>query len=312
MSVKFRYPFCMIGLSMKVLVTGSSGQLGSYVSELLMPSHKVVGMDIKPQPFESLKVISIIGDITEPADVRNAVSGVDAVIHCAAQVSVEKSLQDPLSDARTNVLGTVNLLHESVTASVKRFLYVSSAAVFGPPKYIPIDENHPTLPISNYGASKLAGEKYALAYAKTSPMEMVSVRPFNFYSVRADPQSPYSGVITKFVARLKAGKAPVIEGDGRQTRDFVHARDVATLLKLVLEKKGLNGELFNCGSGSPTSILDLAQKAIAVSRLPLKPEFTAPRLGDIKESLSNNAKVRGVLGFKTRISLEEGLAELMR
>jgi UDP-glucose 4-epimerase len=81
---------------MKVLVTGSSGQLGSYVSELLMPSHKVVGMDIKPQPFESLKVISIIGDITEPADVRNAVSGVDAVVHCAAQVSVEKSLQDPL------------------------------------------------------------------------------------------------------------------------------------------------------------------------------------------------------------------------
>jgi UDP-glucose 4-epimerase len=299
-------------LSMKVLVTGSSGQLGSYVSELLVPSHVVVGLDIKPQPFDSLRAVSIEGDITEPADVRNALKGVDAVIHCAAQVSVEKSFEDPLSDARTNVLGTVNLLHESVSAGVKRFIYVSSAAVFGPPKYIPIDENHPTLPISNYGASKLAGEKYTLTYAKTSPMEVVSVRPFNFYSSRADPNSPYSGVITKFIARLKAGKAPIIEGDGRQTRDFIHARDVASMLKLVLDKKDLNGELFNCGSGLSTSVLDLAQKAIAVSGLQLKPEFTSPRVGDIKDSMSNNAKVRGVLGFKARISLEEGLAELMR
>jgi UDP-glucose 4-epimerase len=299
-------------LSMKVLVTGSSGQLGSYVSELLVPSHSVVGMDIRPQPLEPLRRISIVGDITEPQDVRRAMSGVDAVIHCAAQVSVEKSLEDPLSDARTNVLGTVTLLHEGVLAGVKRFIYVSSAAVFGPPKYIPIDENHPTLPISNYGASKLAGEKYTLAYAKTSSMEAVSVRPFNFYSVRADPQSPYSGVITKFVARLKAGKAPIIEGDGRQTRDFIHARDVASALKLVLEKKDLTGEVFNCGSGLSTSVLDLAQKAIAASGLQLKPEFTSPRLGDIKESLSNNSKVRGVLGFRPRISLQEGLEELMR
>ena len=296
----------------KILVTGSSGQLGSYLCESLLKGYDVVGIDTRPQPYEQLRSVSIVGDITEPADVRSALRGVSAVFHCAAQVSVEKSLQDPLSDARTNVLGTVDLLHESVQAGVKRFIYVSSAAVFGPPKYIPIDESHPTNPMSNYGASKLAGEKYTLAYGKTSPMEVVSVRPFNFYSVRADPDSPYSGVITKFVTKLKAGKPPVIEGDGKQTRDFIHVRDVVDLLLLVLEKKGLNREVFNCGSGVSTSVLDLAGKAIAASGHALRPEFAAARVGDIKDSLSNNAKARGVLGFKPKVTLQQGLEELMR
>ena len=296
----------------KVLVTGSSGQLGSFACELLVKSNDVVGLDIRPQPHEQLKEISTLGDITKPTDVRKAVRGVDAVVHCAAQVSVEKSTQDPISDSKTNVLGTVNLLHESAHAGVKRFIYVSSAAVFGPPKHIPIDEDHPTQPMSNYGASKLAGEKYTLAYARTSAMEVVSVRPFNFYSTRADPESPYSGVITKFVSRLKAGRPPVIEGDGKQTRDFIHARDVVEMLVLVLNKKGVNGEVFNCGSGVSTSILELANRAIAVSGHRLKPEFTSPRVGDIRDSLSDNAKAWKLLGFRPKISLDDGLAELFR
>ncbi len=296
----------------KVLVTGSSGQLGSFACELLVKSNDVVGLDIRPQPYEQLKEISVLGDITKPADVRKAVKGVGAVVHCAAQVSVEKSILDPLSDSKTNVLGTVNLLHESAHAGIKRFIYVSSAAVFGPPECIPIDEDHPTQPMSNYGASKLAGEKYTLAYAKTSAMEVVSVRPFNFYSTRADPESPYSGVITKFVSRLKAGRPPVIEGDGKQTRDFIHARDIVEMLVLVLNKKGVNGEVFNCGSGVSTSILELANKAIAVSGHRLRPEFTSPRVGDIKDSLSNNTKALKLLGFRPKISLDDGLAELFR
>lgn len=296
----------------KVLVTGSSGQLGSFLCEILMKRHDVVGLDVKPQPHDVLRGVSILGDITQPADVAKALSGVGAVIHCAAQVSVEKSLEDPMSDARTNVLGTVNVLHESVKAGVGKFVYVSSAAIFGPPKYIPIDESHPTNPMSNYGASKLAGEKYTLATGKTSSMEVVSVRPFNFYSARADPESPYSGVITKFVSRLREGKPPIIEGDGKQTRDFIHARDVAEMLVLAMEKKGLNREVFNCGSGISTSVLDLAEKAIVASGQKLRPEFTSPRVGDIKDSLSNNAKARGVLGFKPKISLQQGLEELIR
>jgi len=295
---------------LKVLVTGSSGQLGSYVCEELMGDSEVLGLDIRPQPFTNLKASSIQGDITEPGDVRSALKGVKAVIHCAAQVSVEKSTQDPLSDARTNVLGTINMLHESSLAGVSKFIFVSSAAIFGPPKYIPIDENHPTNPMSNYGASKLAGEKYTLAFAHISQMEVVSVRPFNFYSQRADPESPYSGVITKFLARLKAGKPPIIEGDGRQTRDFIHARDVARMLVIALNKKGTRGEVFNCGSGVPTSILELADLMIKISKEQLKPEFAAPRVGDIKESLASTTKASGLLGFRPKTTLEEGLSEM--
>ncbi|MBU0624306.1 MAG: NAD-dependent epimerase/dehydratase family protein [Candidatus Thermoplasmatota archaeon] len=296
----------------KVLVTGSSGQLGSFVCELLAKDGEVAGLDKRPQPYSQLKSISLVGDITKPADVREALAGVGAVIHCAAQVSVEKSLQDPLSDSTTNVLGTVNLLHESVQAGVRRFVYVSSAAVYGTPKRIPIDEDHPTHPMSNYGASKLSGEKYALAYANTSSMEVVAVRPFNFYSIRADPDSPYSGVITRFVNRLKAGKPPIIEGDGKQTRDFIHARDVAEMLVSVLSKKGISGEVFNCGSGVSTSILDLANRAIAVSGHALMPEFSAPRVGDIRDSLSDSAKAARLLGFKLKMTLDDGLAEMIR
>ena len=276
----------------------------------MLGDHDVRGMDIKPQLYPDLKGISTIGDICELGDAKAAVKGVQAVVHCAAQVSVEKSTDDPLSDAKTNVLGTVNMLHESVLAGVSRFVYVSSAAVFGQPKYIPIDENHPTKPINNYGASKLAGEKYTLAYDSTSSMEVVSVRPFNFYSVRADPNSPYSGVITKFLARLKAGQPPIIEGDGRQTRDFIHARDVARMLALVVNKKGLRGEVFNCGSGVSTSVLDLANIMTSLSGKKLKPEFAKPRVGDIRESVSASTKAIGVLGFHPKTSLQEGLKEM--
>ncbi len=295
---------------MKVLVTGSSGQLGSYVCEELKQGNEVVGLDIRPQSYANLKSLSIQGDVTVPEDVRSALKGVKAVIHCAAQVSVEKSTLDPLSDAKTNVLGTVNLLNESSAAGVSKFIYVSSAAIFGPPRYVPIDENHPLAPMSNYGASKLAGEKYTLAFAYISKMDVVSVRPFNFYSPRADPQSPYSGVITKFLTRLKAGQPPIIEGDGRQTRDFIHAKDVAQMLALVLSKKDARSEVYNCGSGVSTSVLQLAGLMIKISKNQLEPQFAAPRVGDIKDSLASTTKAFGILGFRPRISLEQGLTEM--
>lgn len=296
----------------KILVTGSSGQLGSFMCELLMRNNTVLGMDVRPQPYAHLQSISFVGDITEEAQVKQAVQGVNSIVHCAAQVSVERATQDPLFDAWTNILGTVTLLNEAVQAGVSKFIYVSSAAVYGQPKNLPIDENHPTNPTSNYGTSKLAGEKYAYNFAKNTKMETVMVRPFNFYSVRADPQSPYSGVITKFISRVGEDMPPIIDGDGRQTRDFIHARDVAAMIALALEKEGLSGEVFNCGSGRSTSVNDLASMVIQISGKRLRAEYGPPRVGDIKDSLSNSAKARRMLGFEPKISLSEGLAELIR
>jgi UDP-glucose 4-epimerase len=293
---------------LKVLVTGSSGQLGSYICELLAGEHEVSGMDIRPAVIEGLRHLD--GDIRRPGDVRKAVKGIDAVVHCAAQVSVERSLQDPVSDAETNVIGTINLLHECAARGVGRFVYVSSAAVLGNPRYLPVDEAHPTQPMSNYGASKLAGERFALSYASSHGLDVVVVRPFNFYSLRADPESPYSGVITKFIVRAKSGKPPVIEGDGLQTRDFIHARDVASFVGLVLTKEGVSGEVFNCGSGTATSVLDLAGLVIDAASLDVEPEFAAPRKGDIRHSVADIAKARGV-GFSPEVSLKDGIVEMV-
>jgi len=293
---------------MKLLVTGSSGQLGSYVCELLADKHEITGMDIKPAVVPGLK--SLVGDIRRPGDVREALSDVDAVVHCAAQVSVERSLDDPVSDAETNVIGTINLLQECAARKVRRFVYVSSAAVLGDPKYIPIGEAHPTEPMSNYGASKLAGERFALAYTKSHGVDVVVVRPFNFYSPRADPESPYSGVITKFIQRVKAGEAPIIEGDGLQTRDFIHARDVASCIGLLLEKDDISGEVFNCGSGVATSVLDLAKLVMSAGSMDVEPEFTAPRKGDIRKSVADISKAKALLGFSTKVALRDGIAEM--
>jgi UDP-glucose 4-epimerase len=268
-------------------------------------------MDIRESPYPSTRSMTAQGDITQEQDVRRFVEGVDAVIHCAAQVSVERSFEDPVTDLKTNVLGTVNLLHACTRSTAKRFVYVSSAAVYGNPRKLPISEDHPTEPLSNYGASKLAGERFALSYAHSSGLEVVVVRPFNFYSPRADPSSPYSGVITKFISRVKAGKPPVIEGDGEQTRDFIHARDVASMLRTVLETEGLSPIVMNCGSGKPTSILELAKITVEASGKDLDVEFTGPRKGDIRHSLADVTRAEKTLGFRTRISLSEGISELL-
>lgn len=294
---------------MKVLVTGSSGQLGSYVCERLGDRHELSGIDIMAPRAGGVE--TIVGDIRRRDDVRRAVPGVEVVVHCAAQVSVERSMEDPVTDAETNVIGTINLLHESAVAGVARFVYVSSAAVLGNPKYVPLDEAHPTQPTNNYGASKLAGEQFALAYAHSHGIEAVAVRPFNFYSSRADPHSPYSGVITKFIGRVNEGKAPIIEGDGLQTRDFIHASDVADFLGLVAERDGVSGEVFNCGSGISTSVLELARLVMLLKGLELEPEHIAPRKGDIRDSLADMDKSRRMLGFSPKVTLKDGLGEMI-
>ncbi|UCE45047.1 MAG: NAD-dependent epimerase/dehydratase family protein [Methanobacteriota archaeon] len=295
---------------MKVLVTGSSGQLGSYVCERLRDRHDVRGLDLKEPTIAGME--AIVGDIRKREDVRGAVAGADVVVHCAAQVSVERSMIDPIGDAETNILGTINMLHESAEADVARFVYVSSAAVLGNPKYVPLDELHSTEPTSNYGASKLAGERFALAYGHSHDVEVVAVRPFNFYSPRADPSSPYSGVITRFTERVKKGRAPIIEGDGKQTRDFIHASDVAAFIDIVAEKAGISGEVLNCGSGVSTSVLELAKLVIRLKRLDLEPEYAPPRKGDIRDSLADMTKSTRILGFSTATTLEKGLSEMLR
>jgi UDP-glucose 4-epimerase len=289
----------------KVLVTGGSGQLGSYLLEDFSGKHEVRSIDTRKPSIERHRSLVSNVDIRDVAGARKACEWADAVVHAAAQVSVEKSTQDPRSDADVNVIGTLNMLDASAAAGVKKFVYVSSAAVYGDPRYLPVDEGHPKNPKSFYGVSKLSAEQYVQAFAECRNLRYIMVRPFNFYSPRADPKSPYSGVVTKFVEWAKEGKPLRIEGDGEQTRDFIHAKEVARMIRMAVESPAKNITL-NCGSGKGTSINVLAETLSSIMG-GLRIEHIAPRVGDIRHSVADVTLAKEILDFQPETSLEEGL-----
>ena len=291
---------------MKVLVTGASGQIGSYVLERFADKHDAAGVDLKPCPIKDLKDLVVQGDLRSYEFVEKVVKDVDVVVHLAAQVSIENSWNDPVYDAENNVIATINLLKACSDYGVDRFVYISSAAVYGNPYYVPIDEEHPKNPISPYGVSKLAGEYYCGVFSDR--INTVIVRPFNVFSARMDPNNPYSGVIAKFIYRVKQKLPPVIYGDGKQTRDFVHVRDVVDFIEIAV-KKGENGEAYNVGTGRETSILKLAEIVMDIAGMDGKPVFDKPRKGDIRRSCADISKAKK-LGFEPKTDLRRDLEEI--
>jgi UDP-glucose 4-epimerase len=297
----------------EVLVTGSLGQIGSYLTEDLIQNNiKVIGLDnefnVCPNLPKDVKNVTIKGDIRDKETVDKVMKKVDTVVHLAAQINVAESINNPLFDAETNIKGTLTLLESArKNSSIKRFVYFSSAATYGNPIELPITEYHPQNPLSGYGISKLSGEKYSRLYWEIFEIPTVIIRGFNIYSKRADPKSPYSGVITKFIGQVNADKSPIIEGDGEQTRDFIYIDDVIQLIRVAIDKKEAIGETFNCGSGVPTSINKLAEIIIKNSKKNIQHKYTKERQGDIKHSYSDMNKAKKLLNFKANIKLEEGL-----
>ncbi|MDD1769692.1 MAG: NAD-dependent epimerase/dehydratase family protein [Methanomassiliicoccales archaeon] len=295
-----------------MVITGSSGQVGSYLLEHFSDGHEVLGLDVRPSPIRPAGGASEMVDIAKTADLGKYIKGADWVIHCAAQVSVEKSLKDPIFDAQNNVIGTVNLLWNAFKHDARNILYVSSAAVYGNPIRVPLSEDHPTNPMSPYGASKLCGEKYAMAFSSSYGIGVSIIRPFNIYSARADPSSPYSGVITRFVKWAKEGKPLLIDGDGKQTRDFVHMNDVVQMVDLVVRKPNISlGRILNCGTGKKTSVLELAESVLSVSGGKSRIEHVAPRVGDIRDSCADIGSGKELLGYAPRVPLREGLKDVL-
>jgi len=291
---------------MKLAITGASGQLGSYLVDLTMKSNNAVGIDTRESPFPKHRPNIVHEDIRDLAAMRKRLKGCETVLHCAAQVSVVNSINDPINDLSTNVQGTITLLQAAAECGVGKFVYISSAAVYGDPIQVPILESHPLNPKSPYGASKMSAEQYCRVFAETKSLPYVVVRPFNFYSPRADPMSPYSGVITKFVEWAKRGEPLLIEGDGEQTRDFIHASDVARMVLLAAKSKASNLTL-NCGSGKGTSVNELARTVVKASGKKVGIKHIAPRVGDIRHSVSDMSSARRALGFEAKVSLGQGI-----
>ena len=235
----------------------------------------------------------------------------DVVIHTAAQISVTASMEDPLFDAQNNILGTLNLLEAARRSAVSKFIYISSAAVYGNPLCTPVAESHPQDPLSPYGASKLSGEKYCMMYHQAFGLPSCCIRPFNIYSPRQDPGNPYSGVISRFIDKAKVKQSPLIFGDGSQTRDFISVHDVVDLIRLLLEKEEANGQVFNAGTGKSTTVRELAHMILDIFDADVPVEYMQERPGDIKYSCSDISKARKTLGFEPKIPLREGLLEFV-
>ena len=297
---------------MKILITGGLGQVGSYLTEELSKEKKnkltiLDNFSSKIKDFVAPDDALIVeGDILDKELVNDLVSKNDIIIHTAAQVSVINSIEDPIKDAQNNILGTLTLLDAARRKKIKRFIYFSSAAVYGNPEYLPINEDHPTNPMSPYGISKLTGEKYGMIFHSLFGLPFVCLRPFNIYSPRQNPGSPYSGVISKFIERAKLDKPPIIFGEGSQTRDFVSVHDVVAVVIKCIEQNSAIGEVFNVGTGIETSVKKLSRLCSDK-----EPVHQAANSGDIRNSYADISKARKILGYYSKYRLEDGLKDLM-
>lgn len=302
---------------MKVLITGGAGFIGSHLTErLLVGGHGVRVLDnLSTGKRENLPDSAAIefrrGDIRDRAEVTAAVQGVDAIVHLAAVASVQASIDDPVSTHETNFDGTLYLLEAARHAKVRRFLYASSAAVYGDNAALPLAEDASLKPLSPYAADKLAGEHYLAFYFNKFGLHTTAFRFFNIFGPRQDPSSPYSGVISIFIDRSRRGEPVTIFGDGRQTRDFVYVGDLAQLLVEALSAPATAGQVINVGRGRQSSLLDLLAVLEKLTNRPVARQHAPARVGDIVHSCADTTRLQRLLGRVPATELDTGLRAIL-
>lgn len=294
---------------MNVLVTGGAGFIGSHiVDKLINEGLDVVVIDnLSTGKLENLneKAKFYNLDITSKqlATVFEK-EKIDVVIHQAAQTDVQKSLQDPISDSKVNINGTINLLKCCRKYNVRKIIYASSAAVYGKPEYLPIDEKHPIQPMSFYGISKFTPENYFRIYKELYGLNYTILRYSNIYGPRQDSKGE-GGVIAIFIDKLLNEQTPIIFGDGEQTRDFLYVEDVAEANFRAIFKG--DGEILNISTNTRISINQLYTELTSILHLDLKPHYREARLGDILHSSLNNQKAIQILNWQPKYTFSEGL-----
>jgi UDP-glucose 4-epimerase len=300
---------------MRVLVTGGAGFIGSNIVKLLLEeSYRVSILDnFSTGYLENLtdftEVTVINGDIRDEAAVATAIEGVAAIIHLAASVGNARSLNDPVLDSDVNILGTLKILEAARKASITKVIYSSSAAIYGEPQYLPVDEGHPLRPETPYGVSKLGGEGQCLAYGRLYSMDTICLRYFNVYGPNQHYDA-YGNVIPIFADQLLQRKPITILGSGEQTRDFVNVRDVARANLFALNVNGVT-RAFNIGSGQATTIQDLASEMSSFFEISIPIRHHSPRAGDVQHSLSDITAAREILGYEPTVPLTDGLNEYL-
>ncbi|MDD1671224.1 MAG: SDR family oxidoreductase [Methanomicrobiales archaeon] len=300
---------------MKYLITGGAGFIGSHLAETLGGHHDLVLLDdLSNGRMENIRHLVgpgratfVRGSVTDFPLLKEHLEGVDGVFHQAAIVSVPRSVKDPIATNEANVTGTLKLLVAVRDAGVKAVVFASSSSVYGESPVLPKREDMPASPMSPYAVSKAAGEHYMRVFSDLYGIRTVSLRYFNVFGPRQDPDSPYAAVIPRFVTRVLRGEAPVIHGDGRQTRDFTYVRDVVqgNLRAMESAERGI----FNIAGGRQVSILDLARTIMAITGRQIPVQHADPRPGDIRDSVADISAARERLHYAPEYTLRAGLEE---
>ena len=302
---------------MDYLITGGAGFIGSNIAEHLVGQGRSVrvfdnfstGKRANVQSFAP-KAEIVEGDLCDPKSVQEAVKGVRYVLHLGAIPSVPRSVENPQATNEANITGTLNLLVAARDAGVKRVVFTSSSSVYGDTPTLPKREDMPPSPLSPYAIHKITGEYYAGVFWRLYGLETLSLRYFNVFGPRQDPQSQYAAVIPRFITAILRDQSPVIFGDGTQSRDFSHVENVihANLLACEAPKEAL-GQSFNIACGGRISLLDLVATVNKILGKNVKPKLDPPRPGDILHSQADIAKAERLLGWKPVVTFSEGIAK---
>lgn len=297
------------------LITGGAGFIGSNIAEKLIERGERVRIidNFSTGKYENIeefkdKIELIEGDLKDINDVKTAVKGIDYILHQAALPSVPRSVADPISSNANNIDGTLNLLVVAKEAGVKRVVIAASSSVYGDTEVLPKNEDMMPNPLSPYAVTKYVEELYGKVFYKLYGLETVSLRYFNVFGPKQDPNSQYAAVIPKFITKMLKGESPVIFGDGEQTRDFTYVDNVVEAnILAVLSKNVGHGEVINIACGERISLNQLVDKINKILGTNIKPLYDKPRKGDIRHSLASIEKAKKLLGYKVNVKFEEGL-----
>ena len=308
-------------MGLRIMVTGGAGFVGSHLVDRLVElgNHTIVydnfdeyytGKEKNIKRHLSNPNFTLIkADILEYHILCKAMTKVDVVFHLAAQAGVRYSQNNPLKTNTVNTTGTLNILKAARERKVKKLVFASSSSVYGTPQYLPVDEKHPLNPISIYGASKLAAEKYCQIFNDLQNLPVTILRYYTVYGPRQRPDM----VIHKWLQRLLEHKPPIIYGDGKQTRDFTYIDDIVDGTLKAAETEEAEGEIFNLGTESRISLNDLVTLLLKLThKEDIIPVYEARKPSDIQDTYANISKARKILGYDPKVTLDLGTRQFLK
>jgi len=307
---------------MKILITGGAGFIGSHLCEKFVEDgHTVLCLDnFMNGSLANIRALIgrhrfklVNGDNRDFDLMEKLISQkVDAIIHLAAQIHVDRSIIEPRLTYDINVFGTLNVLELARRYDVEKVIHTSTSEVYGTAQYVPMDEKHPLNAPHPYGASKIAADRMCHAYIETYGLNVCIMRPFNTFGTR-QKDTGYGGAISIFVKRVLSGNPPIIYGDGKQTRDYMYIEDLVKAYELVLQYENPIKEPVNFGTGKETKIINLAKAIISLcgKEKKIKPVHVAPRPGEVQKLVADCTKAKKLLGWVPQHKLENGLEKFV-